>query len=136
MPARGDLETRVGAEIDALLVGADEALTAGYPGDQGTRQPVHTVYVPADLFSPALTARWGQRALAIMGDQAPDPEHFAGAMGLPPRLAREVQPLVRAKLTTEPIEDLRLDFEDRYGEPGSAVADAAPGAAAPARTPA
>ena len=132
MPARGDLETRVGAEIDALLVGADEALTAGYPGDRGTRQPVHTVYVPADLFSPALTARWGQRALAMMDDQAPDPEHFAGAMGLPPGLAREVQPLVRAKLTTEPIEDLRLDFEDGYGERDSAVEDADAGAAAAA----
>ena len=35
-------------------------------------------------------------------------------MGLPDGLAADVRPLVLAKLAAEPIEDLRLDFEDGY----------------------
>ena len=31
-----------------------------YPGDRGRRQPVHTVYVPADRFTPDLAARVGR----------------------------------------------------------------------------
>jgi citrate lyase beta subunit len=36
-------------------------------------------------------------------------------MGLTPEMAAEVRPLVLAKLAAEPIEDLRIDFEDGYG---------------------
>jgi hypothetical protein len=31
---------------------ADADLAARYPPDEGTRQPVHTVYVPADQLTP------------------------------------------------------------------------------------
>jgi uncharacterized protein DUF6986 len=40
---------------------------------------------------------------------------LADVTGLAPRLAAEVLDRVRAKLASEPIEDLRIDFEDGYG---------------------
>ena len=40
-------------ELDRRLAPADAELAARYPGDPGTRQPVHTVYVPADQMTPA-----------------------------------------------------------------------------------
>jgi hypothetical protein len=52
------------SELDALLAAADRALAEGYRGERPGRQPVHTVYVPADRFQPELAAQWGQAALA------------------------------------------------------------------------
>uniref|UniRef100_UPI00403EB3BA DUF6986 family protein n=1 Tax=Streptomyces phytophilus TaxID=722715 RepID=UPI00403EB3BA len=46
--------TSIGApvrdRIAAALAPVDAELARRYPGDPGTRQPVHTVYVPADAF--------------------------------------------------------------------------------------
>ena len=36
------------ARLDRALAGVDAQLARDYPGDPGGRQPVHTVYVPAD----------------------------------------------------------------------------------------
>ena len=112
------------AEIDALLAAADRDLAAGYPGDRPARQPVHTVYVPADRYLPGLPASWGGQALDALDRHAPGAADFAAAMGLPPGLAADVLPLVRAKLAAEPVEDLRLDFEDGYGDRGDEAEDA------------
>jgi len=49
-------------DLDRRLAPADADLAARYPGDAGARQPVHTVYVPADLMTPGLAADWGGRA--------------------------------------------------------------------------
>ena len=38
------------ADVDASLTETDTLLTDAYPGDDGRRQPVHTVYVPADRY--------------------------------------------------------------------------------------
>ena len=35
------------ANIDGQLAATDRLLERNYPGDDGSRQPVHTVYVPA-----------------------------------------------------------------------------------------
>ena len=51
------------AAIDAQLAATDQLLERNYPGDDGTRQPVHTVYVPADRFTPSFAADWGAEAL-------------------------------------------------------------------------
>ncbi len=112
------------AGLDALLAVADTELAAGYPGDPPGRQPVHTVYVPADKFGPELPAQWGRRALLALGSFARESAEFAAAMGIPPGLAAGVLPLVRAKLAAEPVEDLRLDFEDGYGDRGDEAEDA------------
>jgi citrate lyase beta subunit len=120
----GHLLETAGDEIDTLLAVADRALAEGYPGDRQGRQPVHTAYVPADRYQPGLPAQWGSQALDALAKWAPDPAGFAAAMGLPPGLAAGVLPLVRAKLAAEPVEDLRLDFEDGYGDRGDEAEDA------------
>jgi len=120
----GHLLETAGDEIDALLGTADRALAEGYPGDRPGRQPVHTAYVPADRYQPGLPAQWGSQALDALAEWAPDPAGFAAAMALPPGLAAGVLPLVRAKLAAEPVEDLRLDFEDGYGDRGDEAEDA------------
>ncbi|WP_433874791.1 DUF6986 family protein [Sinomonas atrocyanea] len=106
--------------IDAGLADTDRLLAVGYPGDSGSRQPVHTVYVPADRFAPSLPAEWGDAALAA-AEEAGGVRALAELVGLSPELAAEVAPRVEAKLRTEPIEDLRIDFEDGYLAPGRAA---------------
>lgn len=101
--------------IAASLAGVDAELDRRYPGDPGTRQPVHTVYVPADAFTPDTVRTWGERALALLDEHAPDADALAAVLGLPGELAGEVHQRVRAKLAAEPVEDLRIDFEDGYG---------------------
>src|SRR5215217_2229571 len=105
----------VSEEISASLAPVDAELARRYPGDPGTRQPVHTVYVPADVFAADTIRSWGDRALAALDEHAPDAAAFATALGLADDLAEPVHDRVRAKLQREPIEDLRIDFEDGYG---------------------
>lgn len=124
------------AELDRLLAAADAELAAGYPGDRQARQPVHTAYVPADQFGSDLTVRWGSAALAAAEHFAPGPAEFAAAMGLGAGLAdlpgqepaagsaADLRCRVVAKLAAEPVEDVRIDFEDGYGDRGDAAEDA------------
>ena len=49
-PGPGVDLNRLTAELDARLDQADAALARGFPGSAPGRQPVHTVYVPADRF--------------------------------------------------------------------------------------
>ncbi|GHB02600.1 DUF6986 family protein [Streptomyces chryseus] len=110
--------------ISASLVPVDEELSRRYPGDPGTRQPVHTVYVPGDVFAADTVRSWGDRALAALDEHAPDAASFAAVLGLSEDLAGPVYDRVRAKLEREPIEDLRVDFEDGYGGRTDADEDA------------
>ncbi|MDP9343893.1 MAG: HpcH/HpaI aldolase/citrate lyase family protein [Actinomycetota bacterium] len=86
-----------------------------YPGDPGGRQPVHTVYVPADRFRATTVAAYGAEALRLLDTHAPDDASFPEAFGVPAALASAVRPRVAEKLRREPVEDLRVDFEDGYG---------------------
>ena len=43
--------SRLADTLDEQLAAADAALAEHYPGDRGVRQPVHTVYVPADRYT-------------------------------------------------------------------------------------
>lgn len=106
-----------------MLAETDAELASRYPGERPGRQPVHTCYVPADAFEPDLPAQWGRRAIAELERSAPGASSFADAMGLPRELAAQVRGRVLAKLAAEPVEDLRLDFEDGYGERGDAAED-------------
>ncbi|MFA4895028.1 MULTISPECIES: aldolase/citrate lyase family protein [Microbacterium] len=105
------------ARIDQHLATTDDLLDTVYPGDSGARQPVHTVYVPADQFTPDFAAQWGAQALAAV-EAAGGMEALAAQVGIEPGLIGEVAGRVARKLSTEPIEDLRLDFEDGYGDRG------------------
>lgn len=117
------LSSAVSEEISASLAPVDAELARRYPGDPGTRQPVHTVYVPADVFAADTIRSWGDRALAALDEHAPDAAAFAAVLGLPDDLAEPVHDRVRAKLEREPIEDLRVDFEDGYGSRPDAEED-------------
>ncbi|GAA1901751.1 DUF6986 family protein [Lapillicoccus jejuensis] len=113
------------ARLDAELAAADARVAARYPGDPGTRQPVHTLYVPADRVDAGLVPRYGAAALEVLARYLPDAAALADVVGTTPDVADAVLPLVRAKLEREPVEDLRVDLEDGYGTRPDAEEDAA-----------
>ena len=122
--APAGLDERFYAELDARLGPSDERYRAQYPGEPGTRQPVHTVYVPAHRYAAGTAAAWGAEAAAMLDEHVPDAQALADLIGTPVELAAEVRPIVAAKLAREPIEDLRIDFEDGYGPHTDADEDA------------
>ncbi|MBO1756619.1 aldolase/citrate lyase family protein [Allobranchiibius sp. CTAmp26] len=111
-------------ELDRELARADRELATRYPGDRVERAPVHTVYVPADRYTADTPTAWGRAALELLDRFAPTADTLAAAVGLAPERVAQVYDRVRAKLDTEPIEDLRVDFEDGYGRRADDVEDA------------
>jgi citrate lyase beta subunit len=86
-----------------------------FPGDGPERQPVHTVYGGAHLFSAGTAPRLGELAMSSLETWAPSPEDLASIVAVPEHLADRVHGLVVDKLGREPVEDFRIDFEDGYG---------------------
>ena len=78
-------------EILVRLSAANRASVEAYPGERPDRQPVHTVYGGAHLFTADVTQKLGHGALRSLEEYAPDPATFAQAIGLegPESLARE-----------------------------------------------
>src|SRR5438034_775647 len=104
--------------LNAFLETLDKANVRAaelFPGDSPRRQPVHTVYGGAHLFTADTTQKLGALALRALDDHAPDATAFAEVFGIDRRLADRVHPRVIEKLTREPVEDLRIDFEDGFG---------------------
>jgi len=114
----GRLDPYVLVELDRRLSLTDAELARRYPGERSGRQPVHTVYVPADRFTADVAPRWGAAALDTVERHPPAP------------FGEELRERVTAKLRREPIEDLRIDLEDGYGVRPDADEDAAVKAAA------
>ena len=100
--------------VEEIMAPADAALADAYPGDSGARQPVHTVYVPADRVASGLASAYGTAARAALDQHAPDPGALAPIVGADPGRVAEAWPLLLAKLDAEPVEDLRIDLEDGY----------------------
>ncbi|MGO2634122.1 MAG: DUF6986 family protein, partial [Galactobacter sp.] len=115
--------------VDQRLAEADALLASRWPGLVPGRQSVHTVYVPIDSYRRGLAADWGRKALdsatqagggaeaspAVGQDvDAVAVAAVAAALGMPddPGLVSAVV----TKLRSTPIEDLRLDAEDGYGD--------------------
>jgi citrate lyase beta subunit len=122
-PGAGLDLARLVEELDARLKPADAALARRYPGERAGRQPVHTVYVPADRYDAGTVREYGTWALWAVDDHvAMLLELFGGDEALLDR--------VRDKLDTEPVEDLRIDFEDGYGRRPDAEEDDAARSAA------
>lgn len=113
------------ARLDRALAGADAALAASYPGDRGVRQPVHTVYVPGDRYDEKTVSEWSAESGRVLAEHAGSAAEVADSFELEPGLAEEIYDRVTAKLAAEPIEDLRIDFEDGYGTRPDADEDAA-----------
>ena len=103
-------------ELDARLANADAALAAAYPGDRGRRQPVHTVYVPADRYDSGTVRGWAEEAKRALAAHGRSTTELAEAnRTCRPSVAVEVYERLRRKLDSEAVEDLRIDFEDGYG---------------------
>ncbi|WP_336087626.1 DUF6986 family protein [Nocardia sp. SSK8] len=114
------LPEHIRARVDAVLDSVDADLRARYPGAGEQVQPVHTAYVAADRASTATPAEWGVEALTLLD------AHTATLTDLDTTGAL---PAVRRRLAEQPIQDLRIDFEDGYGFRADDVEDAAATAA-------
>jgi citrate lyase beta subunit len=131
-------------KIFSKLAEANHAFQELYPGDRPDRQPVHTVYGGANLFKSDSARVLGGRALETFRFYAPDFASFGKIFGLegstgmgnsnadelrsqyenlspdqkkqhPAHISYQVYQKVINKLSTEAIEDFRIDFEDGYG---------------------
>jgi len=104
------------AEVQAALREANLAFAEAHQGEGPGRQPVHTVYGGAQLFSSDSVPKLGTIALRAMNQYMADPATLGNALGIAthPALAT-INTRVRDKLAREPIEDFRIDFEDGYG---------------------
>jgi citrate lyase beta subunit len=141
--------------IRDLLAGIERPGTPpGVHLPAGGREPVHTVYGGAHLFTAETPAKLGRVALGVMDEYAPDFCAFARMLGMPesaglPAAARTVSALakrlgridahgedaastawavytrVREKLACGPVEDYRVDFEDGFGPRSDEEEDAA-----------
>ena len=99
-------------ELDRRLAAADTALAAEYPGDRGVRQPVHTVYVPADQMAARLPADWGAQARAALEKHAGSAAALAEGTGIDQALVDQVLPGVLAKRRRDasgPLPDTAAD---------------------------
>jgi citrate lyase beta subunit len=119
------LSPKVLKAVSGRLQATNAELARRYPGDVGTRQPVHTVYGGAHLFTADTAQKLGRVALRALEEYAPDSEQLASAVGLADeQLAAHVHGRVFDKLRSEPVEDFRIDFEDGYGVRPDAEEDA------------
>ena len=98
---------------------ANTRVARDYPGESGARQPIHSVYGGAHLFTPDIARKLGERALATLDEHAPTPAVLAKVLGFEQEgdaaFAATIRDRVVAKLQREPVEDYRIDFEDGYG---------------------
>ena len=75
---------------------------------------IHTVYVGAHEFDVETADQLAVDARAFFRDALADPVELAAICRLDEALARSVVERVAAQLANQPIDDLRLDFEDGY----------------------
>jgi hypothetical protein len=108
----------------AALRSANLDFADRYPGEAGTRQPVHTVYGGAQLFTPDAARKLGDVALKAAKQFAPDARTLGSALGISAHSALDrIFERMMDKLTREPVEDFRIDFEDGYGNRPDAEED-------------
>jgi hypothetical protein len=110
----------VRGRIESMLDAVDTELRRRYPGSNGRSQPIHTVYVPADRVTEETPAEWGAAAVGLLD------RHHALLATLD---ATGSLPDVRKRLEADPVQDLRIDFEDGYGLRADAEEDRAATAA-------
>jgi citrate lyase beta subunit len=107
-------EVALSSFVDALDK-ANVRVAKQFPGDSPHRQPVHVVYGGAHLFKADTARKLGAVALRSLQEFAPDAATLAEAFDLDAALAGRIYPRVVDKLTREPVEDFRIDFEDGFG---------------------
>jgi len=131
LPA-ASLSSETTQTIARRLTESNRAYAEAFPGESGRRQPVQVIYGGAHLYRVGTAAKLGSLALASLQQFAPDAGSLARVLDwrFAPAMAEGIYARVVEKLCREPIEDLRIDFEDGYGvrsdaeEDGHAVAAA------------
>jgi citrate lyase beta subunit len=119
------LDTGAFKEATSALREANLKFAAAHPGESPGRQPVHTVYGGAQLFSSDSVPKLGAIALRAMDAYAANAQTLGKALGISEHAALDtIDARVREKLRREPIEDFRIDFEDGYGNRPDAEEDA------------
>jgi citrate lyase beta subunit len=121
--ARTSLSEKKLSKVLERVQRAQAKVAERYPGDSGARQPVHTVYGGAHLFSSDTAKKLGELSLRALDTYAPDAASFSEAIGIRGDLAPKVYQRVREKLGREAVEDFRIDFEDGYGNRPDAEED-------------
>jgi hypothetical protein len=106
------------------LTRANEAFVVRYPGERAARQPCQTSYVGAHDLRAETARELGDAALRALHAHAPDASAFADVLEVDATLAATVRARTVKKLQSEPVEDLRVDFEDGYGFRPDAEEDA------------
>src|SRR3954467_1650623 len=112
--------------LPAILDALDKAnvgVAEQFPGDSSARQPVHVVYGGAHLFTADAAQKLGGVALRTLHDHAPDAAALPAMFALEGKLAQRIYPRLIEKLTREPVEDFRIDFEDGFGSRPDAEED-------------
>jgi citrate lyase beta subunit len=81
------------------------------------RQPIHTVYGGAHLFSADVVRKFSEQSLKSLRENAPTAVSFARAvqLGGDVDFGKKIYQRVLDKLRCEPVEDYRIDFEDGFG---------------------
>src|SRR3989442_13735703 len=102
-------------EIGARLKAQQDAFARHYPGESGTRQPIHTVYGGSHLFKSDTTKKLGDLALKALAQYAPSASTFAEAIGIDPGISETVYGRAPGKLNREAAEDFPPDFRDGCG---------------------
>ena len=122
-----DVLDRIRGDVSA----ANRRFLAAFSGESDRRQPVHTVYGGAHLFSAQSAQKMGQVALRTLREHAPDAAALGRILGWQTGdVHRTVYTRVVEKLGREPVEDFRIDFEDGYGNRPDAEEDGHAAAAA------
>jgi citrate lyase beta subunit len=85
-----------------------------YPGDSSARQPVHTVYGGAHLFTANVSRKAGDAAIRTVDEYAPDFVSFAKAIGMPGS----------AELPSDPFQVARLRSRLEQSEASGTSTDA------------
>ena len=107
--------TALGPELlqrwDDALTPDDEAYLASYPGPPAPGC-VHTVYIAVPVFRSGVTGQWGAAGRQATVDH---PQQWRALLSeLAGPAADDLGARTAAKLAREPIEDLRIDFEDGF----------------------
>jgi citrate lyase beta subunit len=79
------------------------------------RQPLQTLYVPADRVTRSTVSAFGAEALRLVEAHAADADAFVDAFGVAEDFAESTRERMLLRLERMPVEDLRIDFEDGYG---------------------
>src|SRR5690242_20994924 len=103
-PPATSIPAAILGRIHEELTRANRSVSERYPGDFATRQPVHTVYGGAHLFSSDIAHKLGAAALKSFDEYAPNDTALASIFDIRPAIAARIRPRIVDKLQREPVE--------------------------------